>query len=161
MPYADLFGHRDLDRVDVIAVPQGFEDGVGKAREQDVLHGLFAQVMVDAIDLVFDDHFVQLQVEFPGGSQVGTEGLFDHDASPAAVFLELVGSIQVRNDGRENAGRDGHVIQAVSTTLFECIQEGGKLFEPGLVVVFSLLVVQMGRKQGPFFFCVLVTGVFL
>ena len=49
---AELLGHGDLDVVDVAAVPDGLEDGVAEAQRQDVLHRLFAQVVVDAEDLV-------------------------------------------------------------------------------------------------------------
>ena len=50
---ADGFGGGDLDVVDVVAVPDGLEDAVGEAEDEDVLDGLFAEVVVDAEDLVF------------------------------------------------------------------------------------------------------------
>ncbi len=49
---ADRFRHRDLHVVDVAAVPDRLEDAVGEAEDQDVLDGLFAQVVIDAVDLV-------------------------------------------------------------------------------------------------------------
>ena len=45
---AEGFGAGDLDVVDVVAMPDGLEQGVGKAEDQDVLHRLLAEIMVDA-----------------------------------------------------------------------------------------------------------------
>jgi len=46
-----VFEHRNLHMVDVVAVPERLEDGIGEAKDHDVLHGLFAQVVVEAVDL--------------------------------------------------------------------------------------------------------------
>ena len=48
---ADGFRHGNLNVIDVAPVPDGFEDAVGEAERHDVLDGLFAQVVVDAVDL--------------------------------------------------------------------------------------------------------------
>ena len=45
---AERFARRDLHIVDIAAVPQRFEDGVGEAQDHDVLRGLLAEVVVDA-----------------------------------------------------------------------------------------------------------------
>ena len=50
---ADRLRDRDLHVVDVVAVPNGLEDAVGKAEHEDVLHRLLAQVVIDAEHLVF------------------------------------------------------------------------------------------------------------
>ena len=52
---ADLLGHGDLHMVDVLAVPQRLEDPVGEPEHEQVLNGLLAEVVVDAIDLLFDE----------------------------------------------------------------------------------------------------------
>ena len=39
---ADRFRHRDLHRIDVIAVPDRFENEVGKPEHQDILHRFLA-----------------------------------------------------------------------------------------------------------------------
>jgi hypothetical protein len=49
----DLFGHGDLHVGDGVLVPLGFEQAVGETQGDQVLHRLFAQVVVDAIDAVF------------------------------------------------------------------------------------------------------------
>ena len=49
---ADVLGHRDLHRVDVVGVPDRLEQLVGEAQRQQVLDGLLAQVVVDAEDVL-------------------------------------------------------------------------------------------------------------
>ena len=60
---ADALGHGDLHLLDVAAVPDRLEDGVGEAQRQDVLHRLFAHVVVDAEDLVLVEGAVHGGVE--------------------------------------------------------------------------------------------------
>ena len=61
-----FLGHGDLHVVDVVAVPDRLEDRVGEPQHQHVLHGLLAQVMVDAIDLLFAKHAVHRLVQLAG-----------------------------------------------------------------------------------------------
>lgn len=63
---ADLFGDGDLDVVDVVAVPEGFENSVGKAKNQQVLYGFFAQVVIDAVNLFLVKYVMNIVVEFRG-----------------------------------------------------------------------------------------------
>ena len=42
----------DLNVIDVLPVPQRLEDAVGKTKDQQVLHRLFAEIMIDAINLL-------------------------------------------------------------------------------------------------------------
>ena len=48
---ADRLGHGQLHVVDEVAIPDRLEDAIGQAKGQDVLDGLFAEVVVDSIDL--------------------------------------------------------------------------------------------------------------
>ena len=57
---ADRLGGGDLDVVDVVAIPDVFEDAVGEPEDEDVLHCLFAEIVVDAEDLVFGEDLVDL-----------------------------------------------------------------------------------------------------
>ncbi len=47
------FGRGDLHVIDVIAVPERLDDVVGEAKDHDVLDGFFAEIVVDAVNLVF------------------------------------------------------------------------------------------------------------
>src|SRR3546814_20384058 len=71
--HAELLGHGDLHVVDVLAAPQRFEEGVGEAEIQQVLHSLLAQVMVDAEDRRLVEDLVERGVERLRGGKVRSE----------------------------------------------------------------------------------------
>ncbi len=50
--HAHGLGGRDLDVIDELPVQERLEDRVAEAEGQQVLHGLLAQVVVDAVDLM-------------------------------------------------------------------------------------------------------------
>ena len=77
---AEGLGHRDLDALHVIAVPQRLEKGVGEAEDKQVFHRLLAEVMVDAKNRRLGEDAVQRRVERTGRGQVMTEGLLQNDA---------------------------------------------------------------------------------
>ena len=76
--HAERLGHRDLHVVDEVAVPDGLEDAVREAQDEDVLDGLLAQVVVDAEDLALVEDAQDPLVELAGRGQVGPERLLDH-----------------------------------------------------------------------------------
>ena len=65
---ADALRRRNLDVVDVVAVPHILEDAVRETEYQDVLHRLLAEVVIDAEDLVFVEHLVHLIVQRLGAT---------------------------------------------------------------------------------------------
>ena len=77
---ADRLGHRDLHVVDVRRVPDRLEEDVGEAQRQQVLHRLFAEVVIDAVDLIFledlGDRVVDLPIDdsrsWPSGFSITT-----------------------------------------------------------------------------------------
>ena len=73
----EALGHGHLDLLDVAAVPDGLEDGVGEPEGEDVLDGLLAHVVVDPVDLALVEGGVDLVVEGDGALQVAAEGLLD------------------------------------------------------------------------------------
>ena len=85
---ADRFRGGDLHVVHVAPVPQRLEDAVAEAEGQNVLHGLLAQVVIDAVDLGFGEDLVQLVAQLARAGQVVPEGLLDHQAPPAASPIE-------------------------------------------------------------------------
>ena len=50
---ADGLSHRDLNVIDMIAIPDWLKETIAKAEYQNVLHSLFAEIVVDAVDLLF------------------------------------------------------------------------------------------------------------
>ena len=51
--HSNRFRIRDLHMVDVAPIPDRLEDGIVETEDHDVLHGLLAQVVIDAVNLVF------------------------------------------------------------------------------------------------------------
>ena len=83
---ADILGHGDLHAVDVVAVPNRLVERVGEAQGQNVLHRLFAQVVVDAEHRLLGEDAVDDLIEFDGAFQVVAEGLLDHHPAPLMLF---------------------------------------------------------------------------
>ena len=112
---ADGFGSGDLNVVDVVAVPERFDDVVGKPENHDVLDGFFAEVVVNAVNLFFGEDFLEVAIELNGGLQVVAKGLFDDDAGPFTVFfLGHSGGAKLLDDGGEKAWGDGEVKEIVA-----------------------------------------------
>ena len=65
MADAELLGDRDLDVVDVIAIPDRLEHAVGEAQHQDVLDRFLAEIMIDPVDLVLVDELQQFAGSAP------------------------------------------------------------------------------------------------
>ena len=99
---AQRLGGRDLDVLNVIAVPHRLEHGVAEAEHHDVLHRLFAEVVIDAIDRVLvedvGDDFVQLLRAF----QIAAERLLQDDARPAFAILGQTGFAETFTMGGAN-----------------------------------------------------------
>src|SRR5208282_6324778 len=73
--------------VDIAAIPDGFKNSVGKTERHDVLDGLFSEIVVDAINLLFIGDFQNLLVERLRRLQVVTEGFLDDHAPPVIIAL--------------------------------------------------------------------------
>ena len=86
---ADRLGRRDLHVIDVAAIPERLEDAVSETERQDVLDGLLAQVVIDAIDVLLVENFLEFRVQRSGGRQIVTKRLLDHDATPAPTALKF------------------------------------------------------------------------
>ena len=56
---AEIFRHRDLHALDCVTVPERFQHRVGETEEQHVVHGLFAEVMVNAENGLLVESFEQ------------------------------------------------------------------------------------------------------
>src|SRR3546814_12273666 len=87
-------------------LPQRFEEGVGEAEIQQVLHSLLAQVMVDAEDRRLVEDLVERGVERLRGGQVAAEGLFHHHprAAGAAAGVERADHGRETEHGRASGG---------------------------------------------------------
>src|SRR5208282_518849 len=111
---ANFFSHRDLDMVDVTAVPDRLEDSVGEAEGHDVLDGFFSEIVIDAVDLFFVGDFEQLLVERFSGVEIVAEGFLDDYPPPVVVVLgHQSGVRELLDDRAEKSGRGGQVVEKV------------------------------------------------
>ncbi|MNM47696.1 hypothetical protein D3C81_586680 [compost metagenome] len=76
----DLLGHGDFHVGDVILVPLGFEQAVGETQGDQVLDGLFTQIVVDAVGAVLREELRHGVVDLARGFQVRANGFFQHHA---------------------------------------------------------------------------------
>ena len=83
---ADGLGRGDLHGVDVAAIPERLENDVGKAQRHDILHRLFAEVVVDAVDGFLIEDFAHFGLQRARRVEVGAERLLDDDPRPT-VFV--------------------------------------------------------------------------
>jgi hypothetical protein len=98
---AEVLGHRDLDVVDVLAVPDRLEDRVGEAQIEDVHHRLLAEEVVDPQELGLIEVGVKLVVELARRFEVVAEWLFDHYERTVGE----TGAMQAADDRSEQRGR--------------------------------------------------------
>ena len=101
--------------VDVLPVPEWLEDAVCEAKHEQVLHRLLAEIMIDAIDLVFPKELVQRSVELTGRLEIASEGLLDdHTAKARSRILVESGGVQPFRQEKHRRGRHAEVDHAVA-----------------------------------------------
>jgi hypothetical protein len=88
---ADRLGHGDLHMVDEVAVPQGLDQRVGKTEDEQVLHRLLAEKVIDAVDLLLVEMLVQQAIEHLRRFEIFAKWLFDHHTVQAARLVESRG----------------------------------------------------------------------
>ena len=76
--------HGDLHVIDVTVIPERLENRVGEAQHHDVLRGLLAEVVVDAVGVLLGEGSFDHLIEPLRAGQVGAEWLLDDDARPTA-----------------------------------------------------------------------------
>src|SRR3546814_18822889 len=84
---ADRLGGRDLNAMDMVAIPYRLEQAVGEAQHHDVLDRLLPEEMVDAVDLAFVGQLQDPRVERPPRGAVSAARLLPADATEAAFPL--------------------------------------------------------------------------
>ncbi len=81
--HAELLGHGDLHVLDVVAVPNRLEKGIGEAEIEQILHRLLAQIVIDAEYGRFGKYLVKRAVERLRRREIAAEGLLDDDPGMA------------------------------------------------------------------------------
>ena len=162
--HAEVFGAGDLHVVDVAAVPVRLEERVGKAQHHDVLGGLFAQVMVDAVGVVFRKGARDGFIKRLRGGEVFAKRLLTHHTRPFAADAGVqTGGLDHLQDGFEGLRCGGEVEESVrrrAAFLVELIEQdfesdvARRIFELAAVVVDAL------AEAGPKLVVVALAGVF-
>ena len=102
--------------VDVAGVPHRLENRVGETQDHDVLRGLLAEVVVDAVGLRFLEGTLDEIVQTTGTGQVGAEGFFHNDAGPRAGLGGVEAAFsEVFQNHLKLVGRGGEVEEPVAT----------------------------------------------
>ncbi len=105
--HPEILGHGDLNATHMGAIPDRFIDRVGKARVEDVLHRLLAEIVVDAEDIVFGEIMIEDAAQRGRRFAVAAERLLHHEPRilGAARFGEL------RRHLGEQRRWDGEIVQ--------------------------------------------------
>ena len=74
----ERLGHGDLDAVDVGAVEQRLEDGVGEPGDQHVVQRVQPEPVVNSVDRVLGEELLHRLVQLLRAGQVGPEGFLHH-----------------------------------------------------------------------------------
>ena len=150
LAHVHVFGRRNLHVAHVIAIPDRLENGVGKSKDEDVLNRLFAQVMVNTVDLILAAHGVQLAVERPRRVEVAPERLFHDQPPPSTAPGSQTGFAHRRDQVAIDGRRHGEVIEAAGPLGLQFGQPLVKPTQSAGVVIFRLCVVEMLGKLLPF-----------
>lgn len=155
----DLLGHGDFHVGDVILVPLGFEQTVGETQGDQVLDGLFAQVVVDAVGAVLREELRYGVIHLARGFQIGADWLFqDHTGvfcqtdfrqvlADRAVHRCRCG--EVGNHALRAAGRFGqrHIVFSLEEVDVQVAQARQKALGHGLVQLFADVTAQFGGDE--------------
>src|SRR5262252_3227909 len=76
----EIFSHRDLHALDMVAVPERLQERIRETEVADVMDRPLPEVMVDAEDRRLRESRQQGLVEPLRRCEIRTEGLFDDDA---------------------------------------------------------------------------------
>merc|ERR1712180_271785 len=106
---------RDRDAGNGVPVPRGAEDHVGEAQRYQVLDHLLAKVMVDPVELVLAEEFLQVQREICRAVRVLSKGFLHDDPGPASG--SHTSSLEHSGDRFEDAGRQCEIEESVAGAL--------------------------------------------
>ena len=101
MAHGDLFCDRDLYMVDVVAVPDRFENRIGEPEYQEILNGFFAEIVVDPKNLILRKYGSDRAIEFFCRLQVASDRFFQNESSRPAGFVCQTGFSEMGHSRQE------------------------------------------------------------
>src|SRR5216683_1918149 len=105
--YAEILCHGDFHTLDVVAVPEGFDKGVGETEGQQVVYRSFAQVVVNAKNIGLIERPKQNLVQLLRRREIVPEGFLDDDARASGTIRFR----QVSHNGFEQDWGDRQVVR--------------------------------------------------
>src|SRR5215469_13210446 len=135
--YPEVLRHCDLDALDVVTVPEGFNKCVGEAECQHVVHCSLAEIVINAEDVGFVEDPKQNLVQLLRRCQIMPKWLFHNDAGPSSTIRFR----QVLHDGFKQNRRDRQVVRGALRTL----EFFAKRCEAGWVLVVTVYVSQQAE----------------
>src|SRR6266851_3065341 len=84
--YPEVLRHGDFHALDVVAVPEGFDEGVGETEGEEVVNCSLAQVVINAKDVGFIESPKQNLVQLLRRREIVPEGFFDDDARASGTI---------------------------------------------------------------------------
>src|SRR4051794_7864050 len=132
--HSEIFRHGDLDLVDIVAIPDRFQERICESEEDEVLDGALSQIMIDAEDVLLREMLVQHAVQRPRRLPIAPEGFLDDEPRP----VHDSGTSELPGDQPEQPLRDGHVVHRAARTAERPFQFG----EGSGVLVIAIDVLQ-------------------
>src|ERR1700740_2322788 len=86
--YSEVLGHRDLETLDVVAVPEGFHKSIGETECEHVVHCTFSEIVIDAENVGFLENTKQNFIQLLCRGKIVPERLL-HDDSSAVCTVGL------------------------------------------------------------------------
>jgi hypothetical protein len=77
---AEIYRHSDLHALDIFAVPERLQEGVGEAEDDHIVYRALPQVMIDSENRGFIELPEENLIQMSRGLQIVTERFFNDDA---------------------------------------------------------------------------------
>jgi len=70
--------------IHIAAVPHRLENSIGESECENILNGLFTEIVVDAINLILVQNFANISVQSHRGGQIVAERFLYHHTFPTS-----------------------------------------------------------------------------
>ncbi len=111
-----FLGHRDLHVIDVSLIEERLENAVCEPQDEDVLDRFLAEIVIDAEDLPFVEHFGDRIVDRERARQVASDRFLD-DQPRERCFVDRgdePGAREILHRRHERRRWDGQIIDAIA-----------------------------------------------
>src|SRR5207253_4111275 len=105
-------------------VPDRLENGITESKDQQVLDGLLAEIVIDAEDLLLVAGLEHQPVELARRGEVAAERLLDHHSCEGWIErrIDQAGHLELVQERRKRARRGGEFGQPVASRVSSAVQ---------------------------------------